>query len=268
MKKLRQRNYLFLLLFAVILLSGCSGTEQVRTVRVGVRDSVPGFGYKNPRSGTFSGMEVELAQMLAQAAGYGNVEYVGVTADTREQVLRDGSVDFVVATYTITEERQQEFDFSAPYYTNYTRIMAQNSSLFQALSDLKGKCIGVTTGSIAALYLAEEMSNEGLIPNFDPSAFHPETFNGGITFKCFDTYPELDAALESGAIDAACSDGSILAGYLNEERCLLPEVFARQDIGVCMPKSSPLGETIKVQIDQWKKDGQLDNLIAKWDLDE
>lgn len=250
-----------------VFLSGCGLTGQVKTVKVGVRDSVPGFGYKNPKSGTYSGMEVELASMLAQAMGYEQVEFVGVTADTREQVLRDGTVDFVVATCTITPERMEEFDFSNPYYTTYIRVMVENSSLFTNLSDLKGASIGVSSGSTAALYLAEELAREGIIPEFDASTFNPETFDGGITFKCLNTYPEIDEALERGDIDAACTDSSILAGYLNEERSLLPGEFARQDLGVCIPKNSPLRDKIKSQISQWNSNGQLDGLISKWDLD-
>lgn len=266
MKKQKQKAVLLLL--AAVILSGCGAVGQSKTARVGVRDSVPGFGYKNPLSETYSGMEIDLAKMLAEAAGYGNVEFIGVTADTREQVLRDGSVDFVVATCTITEERLQEFDFSEPYYTNYVRVMVENSSLFQSLSDLKGKRIGVTSGSTSALYLAEEMASQGIIPAFDKDSFDPETFKGGISFQYLDTYPGLISALEQGEIDAACSDGSILAGYLNEERSLLPETFGRQELGVCTPKGSPLSEKIRAQIDSWRDDGQLDNLIAKWDLDE
>lgn len=268
MKKLVQKTVLFLFLLITVILSGCGSANQGKTARVGVRDSVPGFGYKNPISETYSGMEVELARMLALAIGYSDVEFVGVTADTREQVLQDGSVDFVIATYSITEERQQEFDFSEPYYTNYIRVMVENSSLFQTLADLEGKCVGVTSGSTSALYLAEEMTRLKLIPEFDTNTFNPETFKGGISFKCLDTYPDLVTALEQGEIDAACSDGSILAGYLNDERSLLPEAFSKQELGVCTPKNSPLSAKIRTQIDQWRSDGQLDSLIAKWDLDE
>lgn len=268
MKKLKLNGILFLLLLLIAFLPGCGNAGQARTARVGVRDSVPGFGYKNPISGTYSGMEVELAKMLAEAMGYSEVEFTGVTAESREQVLTDNAVDFVVATFTITEERQQEFDFSAPYYTNYVRIMVENSSLFQSLSDLKGKCIGITAGSTSALYLAEEMVSLGLIPEFDTGSFDSSVFSGGVSFKQFETYPDLIAALEEGNIDAACSDGSILAGYMNEERSFLPETFSRQELGVCTPKGSPLSPKIQTQIDQWQTDGRLDSLMKKWDLNE
>lgn len=266
MNKQRRKPIWILALVAILLLTGCASADQGGSIRVGVRESVPWFGYKNPLSGTYSGMEVELAKKLAHSMGYSQVELVGVTADTREQALRDGQVDFIVATYTITEERKQEFDVSDSYYTNYLRVMVQNSSLFESLEDLKGKTIGVSTGSTAALYLAQEMADRGIISPFDTASFNPDTFRGGITFRSIDTYPELNVALEEGSVDAVCTDGSILAGYLTEERHLLPEEFTRQDFGVCMPKGSPLTAKVQAQLEQWKADGQLDELLSKWDL--
>lgn len=251
----------------VLLLSGCSMVQQSgKVIRVGVRESVPGFGYKNPVSETYSGMEVDLAQRLAKALGYDEVKYVGVTADTREQVLRDDQVDFVVATFTITEERQQEFDFSSPYYANNLQVMVQNSSMIRQLSDLKDKKIGVSSGSTTALYLAQEMAARGIIPEFDEAGFQSETFRGGVSFVNIDTYPLLNSALEEGSVDAICTDSSILRGYLNDERILLPDEFMEQHFGVCTTKGSALSGKIQAQIEQWSSDGQLDELLIKWDL--
>lgn len=268
MKKFGALRFCLPALLAVLVLAGCGSAEQGKTLRVGVRESVPWFGYKNPVSGTYSGMEVELTKMLSEVMGYGQVEYVSVTAETREQALKDGTVDLVAATFTITEERQKEFDFSTPYYDNYLRVMVQDSSLFESLSDLKGKTVGVSKGSTAALYLAQEMASQGIIPVFNEESFDSTTFAGGVTFKNIDTYPDLDAALEVGEIDAVCTDGSILAGYLSEDRHLLPEVFTKQAFGVCTVKGSALSEKINKHIEQWKADGTMEELLKKWDLNQ
>lgn len=264
----RIRNLFVLVIVAVISMSfiACESTAKSGSIKVGVRESVPGFGYKNPKSGTYSGMEIELVNMLADALGYSEVEFVSVTAETREDGLKNGEVDFVVATVTITDERKEEFNFSAPYYNNQLRIMVQNSSNFTSLNNLKGMTIGVSKGSTASQRLATEMANKGIIPKFSSESFDVDSFQGGVKFKVMETYPELNIALEEGTIDAICSDRSILMGYLNDERNLLPEFFAEQGFGVFTVKDSKLSEKIYMQIEQWTNDGTIDQLHSKWDL--
>ena len=40
--------------------------------------------------------------------------YITVTPDTRKDMLLNGEVDVVIATYSIAESREENFDFSAP----------------------------------------------------------------------------------------------------------------------------------------------------------
>ena len=54
-----------------------------KVLKVGVKDSVIGFGYKDPLSGEYSGMEVELAKKIADSLGFKDVEFTTVTAATR-----------------------------------------------------------------------------------------------------------------------------------------------------------------------------------------
>lgn len=266
MKRKRLLSLTAALVLLVSVLTGCSGGQNSGALKVGVRGNIPGFGYQNPISETYSGMEVELSRMLADAMGYGSVEFVGVTVDSREEVLESGDVDFLAADFTITDERLEKFDFSPAYYQDNVKVMVEKSTGFTTLKDLNGKRIGVRSGSTAGKVCAEALESQGVIPAFDHDSFEPESFNGGVTFVGMDTYEELEAALEDGSIDALCSDFSILNGYINEDRTLLEENLTEQEIGICTVKGSKLTEQISQYITQWTEDGTLDELIAKWDL--
>lgn len=266
MKRKRLLSLTVALLLLVTALTGCSGGQKSGAVKVGVRGNIPGFGYQNPISETYSGMEVDLAKMLADAMGYGSVEFVGVTVDSREEVLESGEVDFLAADFTITDERLEEFDFSPAYYHDNVRVMVEGSTGFTTISDLKGKRIGVRSGSTAGLVCAQALESNGVIPAFDHDSFDPESFDGGVTFVGMETYEELDAALEDGSIDALCSDFSILNGHMDDDRILLAESLTEQEIGICTAKDSELTEQISKYITQWTEDGTLEELIAKWDL--
>lgn len=64
------------------------------------------------------------------------MEYITVTPDTRKDMLLNGEVDVVIATYSIAESREENFDFSAPYYEDDTIIMVEKSTLFGSIREL------------------------------------------------------------------------------------------------------------------------------------
>ena len=83
-------------------------------LKVGVKSDVLGFGYMDPLTGEYEGMEIDLAKKLADFLGV-DVEFTTVTAATRTELLDSGDIDCVMATFTITDERKQSWDFTTPY---------------------------------------------------------------------------------------------------------------------------------------------------------
>ena len=91
-------------------------------LKVGVKNAVVGFGYEDPLTGEYTGMEIELAKALADKLGV-DVEFTAVTAATRTELLDSGDIDCVLATFTITDERKESWDFTTPYYTDYVSVL-------------------------------------------------------------------------------------------------------------------------------------------------
>ncbi len=251
--------------------AGCKnsiGTTSVGgTLRVGVRDFVPGFGYKNPDSGVYSGLEIDIAKALAKETGK-NLELVPVDNIQRTEFIDDDTVDCVIATFSETEERKARYDFSVPYYTDYIRLLVENSSKINSVSDLKGLTVGVVENSTAAEALVDEMMRLGYIPSADITDFDARHFDGGISFKVYSDYDKLAYGLEIGAVDAAAGDGSLLIGYKNENRSFLADKFAEQHYGICMKKDSPLKSTADELVNRMLADGTLDEYIANHGLKE
>ena len=112
-------------LAAVMLLSLAAAASAAGTFRVGVKQDVYGFGYLDEATGEYSGLEIDLGAMLAEALGYDEVEYTTVTAATRGQMLDNGELDCVIATFTIKPERKESWDFSTPYYTDAVTVLVE-----------------------------------------------------------------------------------------------------------------------------------------------
>lgn len=248
----------------LLLLFGCTASAGAETLRVGVRDDIMSFGYLNPTTGKYYGLEIDLAYLLAEELGYTDVAFTTVEPDTRKDMLLSGQVDCLIACYSIADTRLANFDFTDPYYSDGIKVMIQNSTLFTSLRDLRDKKVGVLAGANTAILLSIKMHELGLLPAFDQSAFNPITFNDGLSFQREDHYADLVTALEAGDVDAVCMDGCIAYGYMNDERTLLDEMIAPQDYGVATVKDSALSQPMADAVRKFLDDGTIDELIQKW----
>lgn len=248
-----------------------SDTNSDKVLKVGVKDSVIGFGYKDPLSGEYSGMEVELAKKISSELGYKDVEFTTVTAATRTELLDSGDLDCVIATFTITDERKKSWDFSTPYYTDAVTVLVETADGITNVDGLVGKKIGVSTGSTSAYNLAKTMSAKGLFGDYkvpESSAdFDISSFNqAGTTFEQFGDYPAISNAMAAGTVDAFCVDKSILANFKTDDRSYIEDTFAPQQYGIATRKGSELSAKIEGLITKWLSDGTIDGYISEFKL--
>lgn len=237
-------------------------------LRVGVKDAVQGFGYKDPLTGEYSGMEISLAQDIAKDLGV-DVEFTTVTAATRTELLDSGDIDCVLATFTITDERKKSWDFTTPYYTDHVGVLVEKSSGITDLASLKDKVVGVSSGSTSAKSLVTAMVDNKVLSGdgFDPETFDPATWTDGVSFKQYDDYPTISTALSAGEVDAFCVDKSILAIYHTDDRDYIKEEFAPQEYGIATTKGSDFSTYCENEIQKFLSDGTVDSLKAENNLD-
>ena len=274
-KATRRRGAAFLLtavlLSCALALAGCMGGGEesagLGTLRVGVRSDVVGFGYLNENTGKYYGLEIDIAEELARRLGYADVEFVSVLPETRKEMLLDGQVDCLVACYSVSDTRLENFDFSPAYYQDASIVMVENSSLVEGVEDLKGLTFGTMAGSNTApqlvIRLAEEgfTSGEALEQTEDHSVTQFDTFR----LVQLPSYEELSRCLEEGSVDAACMDGSIAKTYLNADRHLLDFAIGSQEYGVATQKDSALSQPVAEAIQGMLDDGTIAELTDKWD---
>ena len=233
-------------------------------LKVGVKNAVQGFGYQDPLTNEYSGMEISLAKMIADYLGV-DVEYTAVTAATRTELLDSGDIDCVLATFTVTEERRESWDFSTAYFTDYVTVLVEDASGIKSLSELKDKTVGVSSGSTSAKSLVEAMIAGGYITGegYDAETFDPATWTDGVKFQQYDDYPTISTALSAGEVDAFCVDKSILAIYNTDGRSYIEEEFAPQEYGVATTKGSGFSTVVEELIQKWLEDGTINELIVE-----
>lgn len=222
-------------------------------LNVGVKVDVPNFGYKDPATNEIDGLEIDLARAIAEkiiGADF-KLNLVPVTADTRGAMLDNGQLDIVAATFTIKPDRLEKWNFSDPYFTDEVGLLVMNDGGFASLKDLDGKTVGVAQGATTKDAVTAQADTEGV----------------KVKFAEFASYPEINAALESGRVDAFSVDKSILSGYLTDAKTILPDGFSPQDYGIASKKSNTeLAALVNEVLAELKSSGEMDTLLAKWNL--
>lgn len=255
------RKIILMFCAAILLVAGVSGCgkddsplQAIRdrgVLRVGIKVDVPGFGYLNPDTKKYEGLEIDLAKMIAKEI-LGNaeaVELIGVTAQMRGPLLDNGEVDIVIATFTITDERKQLFNFTEPYFYDEIGFLVKKDSGLQSIADMDGATVGIAISATTYDALVAEGEKIGIEMNY----------------QRYSSYPELQAALLSGDIDAFAVDKSILFGYVDDETMIMKEGFNPQDYGIASKlDNQQLADFLDEFIKNIKKDGRLAEILTRW----
>lgn len=231
-------------------------------LKVGCKSDIPKFSLQNTSTGEYEGFEDDLAYEIAgaifgctadEAKEQKLVEFQGVTAKTRGPLLENGEIDLVIATFTITEDRKETYNFSTPYYTDAVGLMVNKDSGIKSIEDLNGKIIGVAQASTSKDGFEAYVAEKGL-------DVKPE-------FQEFDGYPALAQALATKQIDCFSVDRAILSGYVNDGNEILPDRFAEQEYGVASAKENTgLAELAEETVTSMLDDGSMKVLQDKWGL--
>jgi len=179
--------------------------NEAGALSVGTKFDQPGFGLLNPTTDKPEGFDVEIAYLVAAALGISEdgVTFTESVSANREPFIQNGSVDIVVATYTINDERKQLVSFAGPYYVAGQDIMvaAGNPEGITGPDDLAGKTVCSVEGSTPA---------ENIRTNY------PE-----VNLITTDVYSKCADQLKNGEVVAVTTDNVILTAFVSTD----PESF-------------------------------------------
>jgi ABC-type amino acid transport substrate-binding protein len=118
------------------------------------------------------------------------VTFVCAPTAAREPLITSGRVDLVISTFTWTADRATRIDFSEPYYNATGRLLVKNSGPVQKLSDIKGRTIATTSGSVYDRWM--------------------KNCYGGTNVITTDTFTNAKLAMDQGRADAVMFDDAVL----------------------------------------------------------
>jgi len=168
---------------------------------IAVKCDSPPFGFIDVR-GQNSGFDVEIARWFSRFAfGRPNrVNLTCVTTPAREPALTSDRVDLVIATFTYTPDRETRIDFSRAYYKATGRFLVPNSAPNSYLSQLAGKTISTTSGSIYDRWIKNCFKDTKVVAT--------------------DSFTNALLEFRNGRADALMWDDTVLLGIATQDRTL------------------------------------------------
>ncbi|KHA02655.1 ABC transporter substrate-binding protein [Bacillus anthracis] len=252
MKKLLSIS--FALILIVSMFSACSNGEEKATGKnkkvlvMGTSADYKPYEYvEASKSDEIIGFDVDVAKYIGKELGYEvkDMDFGGLLAS-----LSSGKVDFVMAGMTPTAERKNNVDFTDIYFVAKNMVVSKKDSNIKSVEDLKGKKVGVQTGSIQ-----EEKAAE---------------FKKQVDFKVEgrDRIPEIVQEIKAGRFDAAIIEDTVAKNYLEKMKDLqgIEIKEAPEEVGaaIALPKNSDKTAEFNKVIKKMQENGEMDKLVKKW----
>jgi putative glutamine transport system substrate-binding protein len=217
---------------------------------VGVKFDTKLFGLKDPGTGVVEGFDIDIAKALAKKI-FGDdtkIELKEVTSKTRIQLLKNGDIDAIIATMTITEARKKEVDFTDVYFKAGQSLLVKKGSPIKGLADVKkGVKVLAVKGSTSTKNIREKAPDATVLE--------------------FENYQDAFSALKAGQGDTLTTDNAILYGMASQDSnfVVTEGTFTDEPYGIAIVKDDTGFVTyVNNFLKEMKASGEYDKTYKKW----
>lgn len=152
--------------------------------------------------GEFTGFDIDLITAIAEELDLeANVVNTGFDGIQSGSAMAAGTCDIAASAMTITEEREENLDFSEPYFRSDQSLLVKADSDITTLADLAGMRIGVQSETTGAAYAEENAPDDATITEFPSGADAILALQGGqVDAVLQDLGPNADAASKDDSV--------------------------------------------------------------------
>ncbi len=247
MKKLLIVLLAFVMIFS---LAACGGQEEAKVYLVGTEPTFPPFEFTND-AGEIIGFDIDLIKAIAEDQGF-EVEIQNLGFDGLIMAVQSENIDIIASGMTITEEREENVDFSTPYINaGLALAVAHGDDAIQSADDLQGKKVAVQIGTTGANE-AQRLMDEGIVADV-------------VTFNTVDV---VMMELVNGGVDAVINDLPVTKAYMTKQPDkiqLVGEPLTSESYGFAVAEgNAELLEMINTGLQNVIDNGTYDEIQAKY----
>jgi polar amino acid transport system substrate-binding protein len=220
--------------------------------------------FKNP-DGSWEGFDIDVAREIAKRLGV-QAEFLDISFDIVTAGGWNDRWDMNVGSMTVTPDRKKALYFSTPYYYTPAAFVVHKDSKAASIDDLKGKKVGVGSGTTYLDYLQGKLTLEGEeILRKAPDGVQPQIYDT-------DQLALTDLAQGDGVrVDAVLTalptaEDAIKGGQPYK---ILGDPVYYEDLAAAFDQKSaadskPLADAVSQAVDAMRKDGTLTQLSQKY----
>lgn len=224
-------------------------TMQAGVLTVGSDIPFPPFEFRE--GGELTGFDVELVEEIASRLGL-TANWVETPFDTIFTQLAAGRFDLVASATTITEERQQQVNFTSPYYRAQQALTVNSEETpdIQSVDDLgDGDTVAVQGGTTG-----EDWARENLEPK-------------GVQVRSFPDAPDTYTALEAGNVTGVIFDepSAVEESQRRPSLEVVDVIETGEDYGFAVdPQNEALLGAVDRVLQELIDDGTYQQIYEKW----
>ncbi len=225
-----------------------TAAEEGETYVIGTDTTFAPFEFTNAE-GDLVGIDMDLLRAIAEDQGF-EVEIRQLGFDAALQALQSNQVDAVMAGMSITDERQQIFDFSDPYFTSGIQLGVLESSDIQSLDDLDGKTVAVKTGTQGQTFAEDNQDEYGFrVTPYSDTTDMVDAVKANQAVGYFEDFPVLAYGIQQGS-------GFRLVGE--------PELGGEYGFAVNKGTNPELLEMFNTGLANLKESGEYDGIVDRY----
>ena len=227
-----------------------AATSAARIYVVGTDAAYAPFESQDEK-GQIVGFDIDVVSAIAKKAGI-EVKFVNTPWEGIFNALAQGDRDLLVSSITITDQRRQTMDFTAPYFDARQLIAVRADSKVSRFDDLKPLKVGVQNSTTGDEVVKKLQGNNS--PNI----------------KRFESTPLALKELEAGGVDAVVADNGVVVNYVKNNaggkfKTVSDPGFVPEQYGIAVKKGNKdLLATLDKGLADIKADGTYDAIYAKY----
>lgn len=228
---------------------GASGVSLVKSGKIITCTHLPYEPFQFEQSGKTVGFDVDMIDLVAKKLGVQqeifDTPFEGIQSG---EALNSRKCDIAAAAMTITDKRKEKILFSEPYFDADQALLTKKGSGVTSLADLKGKTLGVQSGTTGKSYAEKNAA--------------------GVTLKDFEDLALELKAVQTGQVIAAINDIPVLLDFAkkNPDVEVVTTIKTDEKYGFGMKKdgSEELAKVVNEVLVAAKQDGTYAQLYKKW----
>jgi len=246
---------------SLFVFAACGNTEKKDkldtvkengVIKVATSPDYAPFGFHTTIDGKdkIVGADIEMMEAIAKKMDV-KVEWLDMSFNAVLAAAKEGKADVAVSAISVTDEREESFDFTTDYYTSPQVIVInkQHADEFTSIDNFSGKQVGAQKGTIQENIVKEQMKDAKLVS--------------------IEKLPNIFVEVKNGSLDGLVVEKTVAEAYVNKNPELMIanislKSMKEDSLCIAVPKGNKkLVNELNKYIKEMKEENSIEKMVEE-----